>query len=228
MKPLVEIKDSCQGERVFIIGNGPSLRETKLKPLKDEFTIGLNRIYLNYENMGFYPSFYCAVNPFVIKQFGSEIDRVDAVKFLRKGCEDYIRNQSNVYFMQSAGVHDFNMHIEEMAWAEGFTVTYCAMQVAYFLGFETVILLGVDHSFSNAGDPNKTVTAKGPDPNHFHPDYFGKGTQWQYPDLEGSEISYRIARRVFEKDGRRIYDATIGGKLDVFPKVDYQDFLMPG
>jgi len=226
MKPLIQLKDTCKGKRLFIIGNGPSLRQTDLKPLKDEYTIGLNRIYLNFEHMGYYPSFYCAVNPYVIQQFGSEIDGVDSIKFLRKGTEDYIADKSNAYFMQSAGVHDFNLQIEEMQWSEGFTVTYRALQVAFFLGFETVILIGVDHCFTSAGEPNKTVIARGADPNHFHPDYFGEGTQWQYPDLEGSEISYRIARRVFEKNGRKIFDATIGGKLTIFPKSEYRQVLI--
>ncbi len=34
------------GQRCFIIGNGPSLQRTDLTKLKDEFTFGMNRIYL--------------------------------------------------------------------------------------------------------------------------------------------------------------------------------------
>jgi hypothetical protein len=39
--------------------------------------------------------------------------------------------------------------------------------------------------------------------------------------LEGSELSYRVANHVFRQAGRRVFDATIGGKLQVFPKTDY-------
>ena len=32
---------------------------------------------------------------------------------------------------------------------------------------------------------------------------------------------YRLARQAYEADGRQVLDATIGGKLTIFPKVDY-------
>jgi hypothetical protein len=104
---------------------------------------------------------------------------------------------------------------------EGSTVTYVALQLAYHLGFAEVILLGVDHSFKTSGRPNVTVISAGDDPDHFSTDYFGKGFRWQLPDLDASERAYALAKTAFENDGRKVVDATIGGKLDVFPKVDY-------
>jgi hypothetical protein len=95
------------------------------------------------------------------------------------------------------------------------------MQLAFHMGFEQVILVGVDHSFVTQGKPHTEVVSQGDDPNHFSPDYFGKGFRWQLPDLETSEIAYRLARKTFESSGREILDATIGGKLTIFPKVDY-------
>ncbi|MFH1130386.1 MAG: tetratricopeptide repeat protein, partial [Pseudomonadota bacterium] len=214
------------GERCFIIGNGPSLKNTNLSLLKNEYTIGLNRIYLNFENMGFEPTFYCAANPFVIEQFGHEIDRLNSIKFLRREARDYVKNHWNTFFMERFGVFDFNMELEDLQWCEGWTVTYCAMQVAYFLGFQTVVLVGVDHSFEGVGEPNKLVSSTGADQNHFHPDYFGKDIKWQYPDLKRSETSYAVAKAVFEKNGRTILDATVGGKLQVFPKVNFEKVVL--
>ena len=108
---------------------------------------------------------------------------------------------------------------------EGSTVTYVAMQLAYFMGFKKVILIGVDHSFVTKGEPNKVVESKGDDPNHFSGSYFGKGFRWQLPDLDRSEDAYRHAKVAFENSGRSIVDATVGGKLDVFPKVNLKDAL---
>jgi tetratricopeptide (TPR) repeat protein len=220
-----DLKNEFQGQRCFIIGNGPSLRRTDMSLLKNEYTIGLNRIYLNYENMGFEPTFHCVVNPCVIEQFARDIDVVQSIKFIRGESKRFIKNRWNTFFMESYGVHDFNTDLEDLHWCEGWTVTYCAMQVAFYLGFHTVILIGVDHNFPDSGDPNKLVTADGSDQNHFHPDYFGKGVKWHYPDLERSEKSYAVAKAVYEKNGRRILDATIGGKLTVFPKVDYNSIV---
>jgi hypothetical protein len=108
---------------------------------------------------------------------------------------------------------------------EGSTVTYVAMQIAYYMGFKEVILVGVDHSFSTGGQPNETVVSEGDDPNHFSANYFGKGFKWQLPDLEASEQAYQLAREAFLKDGREIVDATLGGQLRVFPRVDYQSLF---
>jgi tetratricopeptide (TPR) repeat protein len=96
------------------------------------------------------------------------------------------------------------------------------MQLAYHMGFEEVVLIGVDHRFVTQGDPNQEVVSDGDDPNHFHPGYFGKGVRWHLPDLERSEKSYRMAKQAFEAAGRRILDATVDGHLTVFPKVDYR------
>jgi hypothetical protein len=69
------------------------------------------------------------------------------------------------------------------------------------------------------------VTSSGADPNHFDPNYFGKGFRWQLPDLQTSELAYRLAREAFESDRRRIIDCTVDGKLDVFPKADLLDVI---
>jgi hypothetical protein len=99
------------------------------------------------------------------------------------------------------------------------------MQLAYHLGFQKVILIGVDHSFTTQGKPHQAVVSQGDDPNHFSPNYFSKGFRWQLPDLETSEAAYRLAHQAFEADGREIVDATIGGKLTIFPKVDYSSLF---
>jgi hypothetical protein len=65
------------------------------------------------------------------------------------------------------------------------------------------------------------VVSTGDDPNHFAPGYFGKGFRWQLPDLDGSERAYRLARKAYAEAGRHIVDATVGGKLTIFPKVDF-------
>jgi hypothetical protein len=222
---LDALHDRFSGQRCVIMGNGPSLRGTDWSLLKGEWTIGLNRIYLGYEAMGFQPTFLCITNPNVIEQFAPEIDRLESVKFLRYSTRHCLQNHWNAHFIESRKDRDFYTDLRWQIWNEGCTVTYCALQVAFFLGFQQVILIGVDHHFPHAGEPHQLVTADRADVNHFHPDYFGAGVQWQYPDLECSERFYVIARNFFEKTGREIWDATIEGKLNVFLKGYLSDFL---
>ena len=104
-------------------------------------------------------------------------------------------------------------------------MTYVALQIAYYMGFTEAILIGVDHNFATRGRANVTVVSEGDDPNHFSPSYFGPGFRWQLPDLVASERAYRLAKEAYEADGRRVLDATVDGKLKVFPKVDYDDLF---
>lgn len=218
-----DLKDAFRGQRCTIIANGPSLKKTDLRRLAGEYTIGLNRISLNVDNMGFEPTFLCCVNKNVIEQFSDEIDRMSSIKFIAEHGQDYLKNTWNTFFMGSLPkVGYFEKDLSQQMWCEGWTVTYCAMQVAYYLGFETVVLVGLDHYFGDSGAPNKAVVSAGADVNHFHPDYFGKGVIWQYPDIARSEQHYRVAKEVFEADGRRLCDATIGGHCQIFEKAEFE------
>ena len=43
--------------------------------------------------------------------------------------------------------------------------------------------------------------------------------------VERMELSYIRARQVFDKDERRIMNATKGGMLEVFERVDYDELI---
>jgi hypothetical protein len=217
---LRALKDKHQSERCFIIGNGPSLRNTDVSLLKNEVTFGLNRIYLAFDDWGFATTYYVAVNYHVVEQCAHEIVRLPCSKFIAWPARNLINFTSDMMFLRPRKELGFCTDLTGRIWP-GSTVTYVAMQIAYYMGFQRVILIGVDHDFETKGEPDTLVVSQGDDLNHFHPQYFGKGFRWQLPNLEVSELAYRIAKFQFEKDGREIVDATIGGKLQVFHKVDY-------
>jgi hypothetical protein len=190
--------------------------------LRRELAIGLNKIHLGIRRFRFYPRYYVAVNDHVIMQSAIEIQRLNCVKFLSARNRQHVANGAMTYFIDtvsppcrfcrdvSEGVH------------EGGSVTYAALQVAFFLGFQEVVIIGLDHRYEFSGLPNETNVLKGPDPNHFAMDYFGGGQVWDNPDLRQSAESFRIARDVYEAEGRRILDATVGGACEVFEKADYR------
>ena len=214
------------GQRCVIIGNGPSLNKMDLSFLKDEITFGMNRIYLLFDKWDFRPTYYVSVNPLVIEQSAEQIRKITSPKFLGLKGLPYIQNHQDTIFLQSIRTPSFSKDPREGLW-EGHTVTYVAMQLAYFMGFSDVILIGVDHHFKIQGPANKEVISEGDDPNHFHPQYFGKGVRWQLPDLAKSELAYSLAKQAFESDGRRILDATVDSHLTIFPKAEYRQIFLP-
>lgn len=222
-KRLANLKNSHTGQRCFIIGNGPSIRKMDLRLLKNEFTFGLNRIYLLFDELGFATTYLVAVNRLVIEQCVHELISQPCQKFLPWSLRRYLPSHppEGLSLIQADALRPGFCHDARRPMWQGATVTYVAMQLAYHMGFDQVILIGVDHSFATTGKANKVVVSQGDDPNHFAPEYFGKGFRWQLPDLETSEIAYRMARRAYDANGRQILDATINGKLTIFPKVDY-------
>ncbi len=227
---LAALKDIHKGQRAFIIGNGPSLKQTDMSKLKGEITFGMNRLYLMFPELGFSTTYLSVVNDLVIEQTASDLAALEIPKFLTWRSRRFFQNLQPSTFNLPTFLYtaydspSFSRDVRGRVW-EGATVTYVTMQLAFHMGISEAILIGVDHSYDTKGKPNTTITSDGDDPNHFNPAYFGKGFRWQLPDLETSEIAYRMARKAYEQAGRRIVDATVGGKLTIFEKVDYNSLF---
>jgi hypothetical protein len=233
---LNRYRDIHAGERCFIIGNGPSLKNTDLSYLGKEYTFGMNRIYLMFAELGFSTTYYLSINSLVIEQCAKDILALQIPRFLSWRSRGIIKealDEDNelptippLSFLHTTYTgQKFAKDATGRLW-EGATVTYVAMQLAFFMGFKQVVLIGVDHSFSTKGKPNTTIVSGGDDPDHFDKNYFGMGFRWQLPDLDTSEIAYRKAKENFAAADREIIDATIGGKLTVFPKVEYKSLFV--
>lgn len=219
-------RDRFAGERCFIVGNGPSLRKTDLSKLDNEFTIGMNRIYLAFDEYQFKTSCLVSVNDLVLEQCYQDIQALEIPKFVSWRARKYFDAKPNLMFLDTDYTLPENFSGDATGRLfEGFTVTYISLQLAFFMGFKTAILIGVDHNFATKGPANQVVTSEGDDPNHFAANYFGKGFRWQLPDLEGSERAYQMAKQAYLSDGREILDATVEGKLDIFPKVDFNSLF---
>jgi hypothetical protein len=190
--------------------------------LRGEIVIGLNKIFLGFRKFCFYPKYYVAVNTKVISQSAEALKQLTCVSFIAKHSGSLVPESGLVYHIDTIKPYARFCHDVSRGVHEGWTVTYTAMQIAFYLGFSELILIGIDHRYQFTGRPNESQRLEGPDPNHFCPDYFGGGQDWDNPDLERSEESYQIARQEFEKDGRRIVDATVGGACPVFEKADYK------
>ena len=223
LRRLEAYRDRHQGERCFILGNGPSLRQTELALLKNEFTFGMNRIYLLFPELGFPTTYLVSVNELVLEQCAQEMQALRLPRFFTWRGRRFFQDDPHNLFLDTDYTEpaEFSGDMTGRVY-EGYTVTFVALQLAFFMGFDQAILIGVDHNFETKGPPNTTVTSTGDDPNHFAPNYFGKGFRWQLPDLEGSERAYRLAQEAYTAAGRQVLDATVGGKLEIFPKVEYE------
>ena len=229
IRRLAQLKDVHQGKRAFIIGNGPSLKQIDLSKLRNEITFCMNRFYLAFPELGFAATYLCITNDLVVEQFVDDINSLAIPKFIgwrshRHFSPQLLITQIPTFVYTTYTGPRFTHDVRGRVW-EGATVTNLALQLAFHMGIQKAILIGVDHNFASKGDANKVVVSEGDDPNHFMPNYFGKGVKWQLPDLDTSEVGYILAREAYRKAGREVIDATVGGKLTIFPKVDYNSLF---
>lgn len=225
---LGQLEGRHAGQRCFVLGNGPSLATMDLSPLRDEVTFGTNRIYLMFEQMGFVPTYYASINELVLEQYHRDIAQLDMVRFVSWNARAHFgADDPRLLFVRTGyPLRDFFGRDPRHALCSGGTITFVALQLAYFMGFQEVVLIGVDHRFSGRGTPNRVqVRTAERDEDHCHPDYFPKGSRWQLPDLLRSELAYALARDAFERDGRRVLDATVDGRCPVFEKADFASLV---
>ena len=119
------------------------------------------------------------------------------------------------------------------------TVTITLLQIAAIMGFTEIFLIGCDTNYTIPGtviqqgarvqpvsDERLLLTSTADDdPNHFAPDYFGRGRKWHHPKVEQMLAHYLLAKQVLDSAGIAVYNATVGGKLDIFPRIDYRKAL---
>lgn len=233
-KALKKIIKNSGKKRIFVLGNGPSLKKTDLSLLKDEITIGFNGIFLHKT---FKPTIHIVEDHLVAEDRKNEIMEFDCpVKMFPSYLGYCIDPQPNTIFLnhlprKSFPVDtDFSDNAEEISYTGG-TVTYTGLQVAASLGFDEIILIGVDASYKVENVERSTdygtgvLCSKADDINHFDPSYFGKGYRWHDPNVHTMLQAYRKVRNYAEINGKKILNATIGGELEVFPRVNYWDLF---
>lgn len=232
---MLRFQNYAQGKRAFIIGNGPSLNKLDLTKLKDEYTFGVNAIYLNKDKMGFLPTHYIVEDIFVAEDRADEINALTGptkwignyLSYCLSGGPDTCWMNVACDYRNYPDFPHFSQNAARIVWVGG-TVSYIAMQLAFYMGFSEVYLVGFDHSYTvpkEAHVEGRAITSTSDDPNHFHPDYFGKGYRWHDPRVDRMETAYRKARRAYDGAGRTIYNATAGGHLEVFERVEYESLF---
>ncbi|MBM9616991.1 DUF115 domain-containing protein [Desulfobulbus rhabdoformis] len=236
---LAQFYNRFKGQRCFIIGNGPSLNLHDLSLLKNEYCFGVNSFYYKTRETGFRPTFYVVEDSSVMKENIDEIREFEApFKFFPTIYRKLHPKTPNTFFFDmNRGFYEksspnyvvprFSTDISKIVYC-GQSVTYINLQLAYYMGFTEVYLIGMDFNYvipSSHSRNGDVLTSDTDDPNHFHKDYFGKGKTWKDPKLDRVLMNYKMAKLVFECTGRRIYNATKGGHLEEFDRIDYDDLF---
>ena len=214
---IAGLKNAHKGEKCFIVATGPSLRMEDLDALYSVgcFCISMNKIFEAFKSTFWRPSLYLCVDTLCIEEFYEEIKNLDAnMKFIS---DMYPKNNACLptYHAAPVDIYDekvpFSKDCSVVAFDAG-TITYTCLQFAAYLGFSEIYLLGVDFSYGKAG-------ATG---NHFYKTESTANNPFRY---ELCLNAYTQARQYAQAHNIKIYNATRGGKLEVFERVDFDNVI---
>ena len=230
-RPLKRFRNRHAGDRCFIIGNGPSLTITDLERVRSEITFAANKIYLAYDKTDWRPSYYVVEDDHMIRQHHHEIRELKgSVKFVSHDWELLFRGEAQtvIYPRNLLDLDRFPM-FSDNAYRHvfcGYMVTYISLQLAYFMGFSTVYLLGVDFNYAVDYKGTDTIIHAASHPSdHFTFRYFEPGEVRYAPQLKLAERAMHCARQFYEARQRKIWNATRGGKLEVFDRISLEEAL---
>ena len=228
-KELEIYKNIHKGKRIFVIGSGPSLRIEDLDTLHQnhEICIASNFTYRAYSMTSWRADYYCIGDGEAIKLWEKDQPDMQGEVFLGDSYHyftsaynknaHYFHRKNEAYYPNPARFSD---DLTKGLY-DGATVTYLMIQLAAYMGAKEIFLLGVDHGWKEGAKLSET---------HFIKDYLtedDKVTKYNRQIYRKDSIgkAYEGAELYSRKHDFRIYNATRGGYLEVFERVDFDSLF---
>lgn len=231
-KELAIYKNIHKGKRIFVIGTGPSLRLEDLDTLyrNHEICIACNKIYRIYDKTPWRADYFGFLDGRVIEDCKEDIPGIPNTVFLGDSyhydVNDYIKDVSYFHYKEEGFYPNYPRFSDDFTkgfYAGGTTTYSFGIQLAAYLGATEIILLGVDFDIKgNVTSPE----------NHFIEDYFKDNEAEKYKSAvfrrEVVLKAYEGAEVYSRNHGFRIYNATRGGSLEAFERVDFDALFESG
>jgi len=231
-RDLNALKDSCAGKRMFIVCNGPSLRPEDLDKLqeKGELSFVSNSIDAIFSKTKWRPTFYSIFDEKAMYTFLDRMNRIPSKwQFYRKNSYMVTRKTINPsVFITTNGSHKllddpkFSPDCRKLIYCIG-TVTYSMIQLSVFLGCKEIYIIGCDNKYpvqkTRDGRLIRTDGKAYFAGDDAHGDGMAAVPVWQM------DIAYDAAKKYAEANGIKIFNATRGGCLEAFTRVEFDELF---
>lgn len=227
-----------KGKRCFLVGNGPSLKAEDLDMIRDEISFGCNFVHKIYAQTQWRPTYH----------FISDSSTV------RTACWDIVQNQDserttmvirdfayqNMSIKPKKAIVAPSISMDEYYVSDNFlayhyishaTVMSMMLEAAMYMGFSEIYLIGVDATTSSDKGGNFAA-------NYFTPEQRAKLNALKKKAIKNYDVAarrreiaerqrmvYRKIRESAEARGIHIYNATRGGELEVFDRVNLDEVV---
>ena len=233
-KEISKLQNKYSGQRCFIIGNGPSLSLEDLSILKNHITFASNRIFDVFENTDWRPTFYLTMDRKVITEYYDSIKKLNIkYKFITLlSIMNRAKRADGFTFLYIYGKYRINDcsyekkgHSRDISKyiSTAYTVSATAIELALYMGFTEIVLVGIDHSYSHTIDRNKIINENNSINNY---NITNAHKRMVIIPIDAMESCYKYFEEYTRKTGcAKIYNATRGGKLEVFERVDFDSLF---
>lgn len=228
---LNTLKDKHVNKRAFIVCNGPSLKADDLSLLhkKGEITFACNKIDKIFPQTAWRPTYYAVLDETYQHSLLTTMNIVPSeVKFFRK--ESYLTTRKvkgNRIFLNAIGGREL---LEDSKFSEDAsqciytiaTTTYSLMQLAVYMGIREIYIIGCDNSYGLEIMPDGTVIDTG------RQSYFAGSKESEQKTAASPwemNIAYEFARKYADSHNIHIYNATRGGYLESFERVNFESLF---
>lgn len=242
---LRNLKGKYVGKKCCIIGNGPSLKAEDLDLLYDKniTCFACNKINKIFNKTKWKPHFYFCTDIIAYSKKVGEYSQetveniilpIDFLDYLPEIKENMIFYP---FIRRYSITPEFSLDVEKGVY-EGGTVLYAIFQFALYMGFSTIYLLGADMDFpmKELKDGKRVVDLVANDMHFYEASEDERGMQNQFeswmdfnnPKKSGiytMEAPYNMLKYIAGEREVKVYNATRGGKLEVFPRVLLEDIL---
>jgi len=228
---IEKLKDIHRGERCFIFATGPSINKTNVDLLENEAVIGLNTSFNTFKDHNIKFKYYVVSDrPNAWMNCYKDILAVDTILFIGGNAgEEYLNNIDKYEkYVKSKAVlpvrlkrtvrHGWNPDLTRGAPTCSSTVSAMALPIVYYLGFSEVYIIGLDCDFSKQHHFGGVVYKSAKNLKILKPERDPK--HWKRDSKE-----FEIIYKKFKKDGRKVVNCTVGGRMEVFPRAKLEDII---
>ena len=207
---IAKLKDKYNKlNRCFIIATGPSLRKKDIEILRanDEFCIGVNKIFLL--DTVWRPNIYMVTDSVFMIEEKERIKNYHVPLKIYGDSNEPPDEDGEVVHIVSDVCEEappFSDDAAQRIYAGG-TVTYAAIQLAVYLGINNIYLLGVDCDYKKSSKSN-----------HFYSDEIEDRIDHKTDKMMRA---FEVAQAYAIQNNIHIFNATRGGKLETFKRVNF-------